>query len=54
VLLSIGLKHEDAQGTIVITPGIENKKEDIINFLKALKKIVTILREISPLYKQKK
>ncbi|MBW1616561.1 MAG: cysteine desulfurase [Deltaproteobacteria bacterium] len=53
VLLSIGLKHEDAQGTIVITPGIENTKQDIIGFLKALKKIVNTLRDISPLYKRK-
>jgi len=49
VLMSIGLDHADAQGTIVVTPGIENSPEDIMGFLKALKNIVKSLRDISPL-----
>ncbi len=52
VLLSIGLSHEDAQGTLVIAFGIDNTPEDVERFLKALKTVVTTLREISPLYKK--
>ncbi len=50
VLISIGLSHADAQGTLIISPGIENTEEDIIGMLKALKETVTTLRNISPLY----
>lgn len=50
VLMSIGLDHADAQGTLVITPGIENTEDDVIGFLKALQGIVKSLRDISPLY----
>ena len=49
VLMSIGLDHADAQGTLVVTPGIENTEADIMGFLKALQKIVKSLRDISPL-----
>lgn len=52
VLLSAGLSHADAQGTLVITPGIENTEEDIMGFLEALQGIVTSLRAISPLYQR--
>ena len=53
VLLSLGLSHADAQGTLVISFGIDNSKEDINAFLKALKNVVTTLRDISPLYQKK-
>ncbi len=53
VLMAIGLDHADAQGTLVLSPGIENTEEDITGFLRALKKIVTTLRDISPLYNLK-
>jgi cysteine desulfurase len=52
VLLSIGLSHEDAQGTLVIAFGIDNTAEDVSRFLKSLKTVVTTLRDISPLYKK--
>jgi len=52
VLLSLGLSHADAQGTLVISFGIDNSKEDIMTFLKALKKVVGTLRDISPLYQK--
>jgi cysteine desulfurase len=52
VLLSLGLSHADAQGTLVISFGIDNREEDIDTFLKALKKVVTTLRDISPLYQK--
>jgi cysteine desulfurase len=52
VLLSLGLSHTDAQGTLVISFGIDNSKEDINAFLKALKNVVSTLRDISPLYQK--
>jgi cysteine desulfurase len=50
VLLSIGREFADAQGTLVITFGLDNSDEDVSRFLKALKDAVKTLREISPLY----
>jgi len=50
VLLSIGRDFADAQGTLVITFGLDNSEEDVTRFLKALKEAVKTLREISPLY----
>jgi cysteine desulfurase len=50
VLLSIGRDFADAQGTLVITFGLDNSEEDVRRFLKALKGAVKTLREISPLY----
>ena len=52
VLLSLGLSHADAQGTLVISFGIDNTEDDIVTFLKALKNVVTTLRDISPLYQK--
>ena len=54
VLLSLGLNHADAQGTLVISFGIENTDEDIAVFLASLKHVVTALRKISPLYKKER
>lgn len=51
VLLSLGLSHADAQGTLVLAFGLENTREQIRRFLEELKKIVETLRNISPLYK---
>jgi len=53
VLLSLGLSHADAQGTLVLSFGIDNTQADTTTFLKALKNVVTTLRDISPLYQQK-
>ena len=53
VLLSLGLSHADAQGTLVLSFGIDNTEEDIITFLKALENVVGTLRDISPLYQKK-
>ncbi|MCF8086303.1 MAG: cysteine desulfurase [Desulfohalobiaceae bacterium] len=52
VLLSLGLSHADAQGTLVISFGMENTEEDVYRFLGALKNIVDTLRAMSPLYKK--
>jgi cysteine desulfurase len=53
VLLSIGREFADAQGTLVITFGVDNTEEDVTRFLAALKEAVKTLREISPLYEKK-
>ena len=52
VLLSTGLEFADAQGTLVITFGIDNTEADIDRFLTVLKNAVKTLREMSPLYKK--
>ena len=52
VLISLGLSHADAQGTLVISMGIDNREQDITAFLQSLKNVVTTLRDISPLYKK--
>jgi cysteine desulfurase len=53
VLLSIGRDFADAQGTLVVTFGVDNTEEDVTRFLTALKEVVTTLRDISPLYGKK-
>jgi cysteine desulfurase len=52
VLLSIGLEFADAQGTLVITFGLDNTAEDVDRFLTALRDTVKTLRELSPLYRK--
>jgi cysteine desulfurase len=52
VLLSIGRDFADAQGTMVITFGIDNTDEDIVRFLTVLREAVKTLRNISPLYRK--
>ncbi len=52
VLLSIGRDFADAQGTMVITFGLDNTEQDITRFLTVLKDAVKTLREISPLYRK--
>jgi len=51
VLLSLGLSHADAQGTLVVSFGVDNTEADVTAFLTSLKDVVATLREISPLYK---
>ncbi|MFP4194808.1 MAG: cysteine desulfurase family protein [Desulfobacterales bacterium] len=50
VLLSLGLSHSDAQGTIVISWSMDNTIEDIDRFLESLSGVVKTLRSMSPLY----
>ncbi len=52
VLLSTGLEFADAQGTMVLTFGIDNSEADIERFLRVLKNTVNTLRDMSPLYKK--
>ena len=52
VLLSTGLNYADAQGTLVITFGVDNTAEQITRFLTRLRETVKALRNLSPLYKK--
>jgi cysteine desulfurase len=52
VLLSLGLSHADAQGTLVIAFGIDNTEAHVDTFLRELQKTVKTLRDISPLYQK--
>lgn len=54
VLLAIGLCHETAHGSLRISLGDVNTKEDIDYILEQLPLIVERLRELSPLFKQNK
>ncbi len=50
VLLAMGISHELAQGSILLTPGIDNTAEDIEYVIDVLPPIVDRLRQMSPLY----
>ncbi|MFO7930489.1 MAG: cysteine desulfurase family protein [Thermodesulfobacteriota bacterium] len=52
VLLSLGLSHADAQGTLVVAWGMDNSREDIDRFLDSLSGVVQTLRSMSPLYRK--
>jgi cysteine desulfurase len=49
VLLAIGLKHEEAHGSLVMTMGRSNDIEQVPTVAKAVKQTVERLRELSPL-----
>ncbi|MBP7402149.1 MAG: cysteine desulfurase NifS [Clostridia bacterium] len=51
VLLAIGLPHEQAHGSLRISLGKFNNREEIDPFVEALAQVVQRLREMSPLYK---
>lgn len=50
VLLAIGLPHEIAHGSLRLTIGYENMKEEMDTVVDNLKRIITNLRNMSPLY----
>lgn len=50
VLLSIGLPHEIAHGSLRISIGRDNSEEDVLSIVPVLKKVVEKLRSMSPLY----
>jgi len=52
VLLSVGRDYADAQGTMVLTFGVDNEEKDIMKFLESVTDVVKTLRQISPLYHQ--
>ncbi len=49
VLMAIGLKHEEAHGSMVLTLGQSNTSEEIPRITKAVSDTVQRLRELSPL-----
>ena len=49
VLMAIGLKHEEAHGSMVLTLGRLNKMQEIRTIVKAVKETVERLRKLSPL-----
>ena len=51
VLLAIGLKHEEAHGSMVMSLGRSNKIEHVPTIVKAVKETVERLRKLSPLVK---
>jgi len=53
VLLAIGLPHEHAHGTIRFSLGEQNTEEDIAYTLEVLPKVISELREMSPLWAKK-
>lgn len=50
VLLAIGLPHEIAHGSLRVSIGKMNTKEEVLSIVPSLKKIVQRLRDMSPLY----
>jgi cysteine desulfurase len=50
VLLAMGLPHEIAQGSLLLTLGLETQEEDIDYVLEKFPPIVERLRQMSPLY----
>jgi cysteine desulfurase len=49
VLLAIGLRHEEAHGSMVLTLGRSNQIEQVPDIVKAVKETVERLRRLSPL-----
>jgi len=50
VLLSMGLSHEIAHGSLRLTLGAENTEDEVDYFLEVIPEIVSRLRAMSPLY----
>lgn len=53
VLLALGLKHEEAHGSMVLTLGHSNTEEQIPFIVNAIRETVNRLREMSPLGKKR-
>lgn len=52
VLLAIGLPHETAHGSLRVTFGDDCTKDDVMYIVDVLEKVVSRLREMSPLYEK--
>ena len=50
VLIAMGLNHELAQGSLLLTLGADNTQKDVDYVLEAMPPIVDRLRQMSPLY----
>jgi cysteine desulfurase len=53
-LIATGLLHEEAHGSLQVTPGRFTKKEDIDNLIEELPGVIARLRKLSPLWKEDK
>lgn len=53
VLMGIGLNEVEAHGSLVLTLGRENTKEDVDYLLNVIPNVVTRLRSLSPLWGKK-
>jgi cysteine desulfurase len=53
VLIAMGLRHEEAHGSLLLTLGRANTQEDVDHVIESVPKIVSKLRELSPLYPRK-
>ncbi len=53
-LIATGLLHEEAHGSLQITPGRFTKPEDIDNLIEVLPGVIKRLRKLSPLWKEGK
>ncbi len=54
VLEAIGLDAATAQGSIVFTFGPENSEDEIMKVIEEMQPVVSRLREMSPIYREKK
>jgi cysteine desulfurase len=53
-LIATGLMHEEAHGSLQLTPGRFNTEEDVDRVLEVTPEIIDRIRQLSPLYKPKK
>jgi len=53
VLIAMGLRHEEAHGSLLLTLGRANTQDDVDHVIESVPKIVSRLRELSPLYSRK-
>lgn len=54
VLLAMGLSHETAHGSLRLTLGKDTSEEDIVYVAENIRRIVTDLRALSPLWKNRR
>lgn len=53
VLIAMGLRHEEAHGSLLLTLGRASTQEDVDHVIESVPMIVSKLRELSPLYSRK-
>lgn len=53
-LIATGLIHEEAHGSLQLTPGRFNEDQDIDRVLKVIPEVLSRIRELSPIYKPSK
>ncbi|MCX9025779.1 MAG: cysteine desulfurase family protein [Candidatus Methanoperedens sp.] len=53
VLIAMGLRHEEAHGSLLLTLGRTNTEEDVDYVIDSVPKVVAKLRALSPLYPRK-